>query len=103
MVYPRDVALEENNCLMHWRRNPFDFGGAGGVTPVITNILFAKARGKKTSIYGKILGGLQPPQPPWFLRLCDVNAHIHWIWPKTRGYIHSCIFRFSCFLRSVCL
>ena len=27
---------------IHWHRNPFDFGGAG-VTPVIMDILFAKA------------------------------------------------------------
>ena len=64
---------------MHWRRNPFDFGGAG-VTPVIMAILFAKAWGKKTSIHGNILGGgggggaTVPPQPPWFLRLCGGEA-----------------------------
>ena len=69
------------NQLFHWHRNLFDFGGAG-VTPVITNILFVKVWGKKTSIHGKILGGgLQPPQPPWFLRLCRSTVHF----PQTTG------------------
>ena len=56
-LYHHDVIT------IHWRRNLFDFGGAS-VTPVITDILFAKAWGKKPAFMAKYWGGCSPLSPP---------------------------------------